>query len=237
MSDNESDERPRPAYGEYANEKRKRPQFGEYATPEQQRAAIRVPASDDNESVPIEKHDDSVRTDDRTRNEGTRPDHRAGNAEQEPDQRPHQWPNHQKNQQAAPADTDPVAEARRRTDRFSTYILLGVGLFSVLSTAPSLLQLPKMLTQAYGQFGMGEYTNTELATTIGWVILIVYAGLWVVALLLSLRRLAARKATWWVPFVIGVVANLVYLILLTVAMVNDPAFMQYVNGIAQGTAG
>lgn len=237
MSDNESDERPRPAYGEYANEKRKRPQFGEYATPEQQRAAIRVPASDDNESVPIEKHDDSARTDDRTRREGTRPDHSAGNAEQEPDQRPHQWPNHQKNQQAAPSDSDPIAEARRRTDRFSTYILLGVGLFSVLSTAPSLLQLPKMLTQAYGQFGMGEYTNTELATTIGWVILIVYAGLWVVALLLSLRRLAARKTTWWVPFVIGVVANLIYLILLTVAMVNDPAFMQYVNGIAQGTAG
>lgn len=236
MSEHDHNERPQPKYGEYASEKRKRPQFGEYATPEQQRAAIRVPASDDNESVPIAKSDDSARTDDRTRREGTRPGHSAHDAEQGSDQRPHQWPNHQKNQQAAPVDTDPIAEARRRTDRFSTYILLGVGLFSVLSTAPSLLQLPKMLTQAYGQFGMGEYTNTGLATTIGWAILIVYAGLWVVALLLSLRRLAARKTTWWVPFVIGVVANLVYIVLLTVAMVNDPAFMQYVTQMTQGTS-
>ncbi|QPZ39561.1 DUF6264 family protein [Paramicrobacterium chengjingii] len=218
MSDNEPSDpdRPeRPRFGEYSNEKPARPQFGEYASPEEQRAAIRVPATEDNESVPIESHGDEKKT----------PEHADR-------LHPHMPANRHPQAKSTMADDDPVAEARRRTDRFSTFLLLGVGLFSVLSTAPSLLQLPRMLTEAYSQFGMGEYTNTSLGTTIGWVILVIYAGLWIAALVLSLRRLAARKRTWWVPFVIGVVANLVYIILLTVAMVNDPAFMQYVNGMS-----
>ncbi|PFG31744.1 DUF6264 family protein [Paramicrobacterium agarici] len=218
MSDNERDERPQPKYGAYADKKPARPQFGEYATPEQQRAAIRVPASDDNESVPIEKRDQEPSS---SRDTG------------QSEQHPHHQPNRVHRASNAPsANDDPVAEVRRRTDRFSTYILLGVGLFSVLTTAPSLFQLPQMLTQAYAQFGMGEYSNTGLATTIGWIIFVVYAGLWIAALLLSLRRLAARKTTWWVPFVVGVIANVMYLILLTVAMVNDPAFMQYVADLS-----
>ncbi|WP_166984234.1 DUF6264 family protein [Paramicrobacterium fandaimingii] len=217
MSDSEPSDSTRPArprFGEYANEKKPaRPQFGEYASPEEQRAAIRVPATEDNESVPIESHGDEKKSSEDTARHHVH------------------MPTNRQPKKPSAANNAPIVEARRRTDRFSTFLLLGVGLFSVISTAPSLLQLPQMLTQAYAQFGMGEYTNTSFGTTIGWTILIVYAGLWVAALLLSLRRLAARKRTWWVPFVVGVVANVIYLILLTVAMVNDPAFMQYVNGM------
>ncbi|WP_437584535.1 DUF6264 family protein [Paramicrobacterium sp. CJ85] len=201
-SDREPEKRPKPAYGEYAE--RPKPQYGEYATPEQQRAAIRQPATDDNESVPIA--DDGRRTPEPARRDAPRP---------------------------APATPDMIAESRSRGDRIATFVLLGVGLVSVLTTLPSMFELPDVMTQAYAQFGIGSYTNETFANAMGWVILISHIILWVMALMLSLRRLAAGKIAWWVPFVIGVIANIIYIVVIVIVMVNDPAFSDYVTHMSQ----
>lgn len=201
-SDREPEKRPKPAYGEYAE--RPKPQYGEYATPEQQRAAIRQPATDDNESVPIA--DDGRRKAEPARHDVPR---------------------------SAPATTDMIAESRSRGDRIATFVLLGVGLVSVLTTLPSMFELPDVMTQAYAQFGIGSYTNEAFANAMGWVILISHIILWVMALMLSLRRLAAGKIAWWVPFVIGVIANIIYIVVIVIVMVNDPAFNDYVTHMSQ----
>ncbi|SEB35119.1 hypothetical protein SAMN04489806_0032 [Paramicrobacterium humi] len=125
---------------------------------------------------------------------------------------------------------DPIiAAARRRADRLATYLLLGVGLFSVLSTIPTLLQLPEVLTEVFTQFGIAAFTEVAYARTMAWVILVSQALLWVLALALSLRQIKRERMSWWIPFVIGVVANLVLLIGMSLVMIADPAFVQYVN--------
>lgn len=187
-------------------DKRPRPQFGEYATPEQQRAAIRVPASDNNEPVPVADHTPPHA---RAAAPGT-----SGTA----------------STPSASQHVDPqIAAARRRADRLATYILLGVGLLSVLSTIPTLLQLPQVITDVFDQFGIDAFTQLAVAQTMAWILLAVQALLWVLALVLSLRAIKRERTSWWIPFVIGVVANLVLIIGISLTMVSDPAFTQYVN--------
>lgn len=124
------------------------------------------------------------------------------------------------------AGSDAVAAA---PDRLATYTLLAIGLFSALSTVPMLLDLPATITRAYAQLGVSDFTSDATASVVGWVVLVVQFGLWVLALLLSLRQIGRGKRSWWIPLVIGVVANLILIVSLMILMMIDPAFTEYVN--------
>lgn len=217
---------------------RPRPQFGEYATPEEQRAAIREPGNPEGEPVPVADDSETSSTHGKHRPTDAgerRPGQDSASRASSPAQQT--TPARPKSDEAPPTPgsfDDEMQRARLRTDKLATYLLLAVGLFSVLTTIPSLTQLPNSLSVVYAQFGVDEPGNPGMASVVGWVILIVQAVLWVAALVLSRRRLARERKAWWIPLVIGVVANLFYIVGIAVVMLNDPSFLDYATQVSQG---
>lgn len=126
-------------------------------------------------------------------------------------------------------DAPPQQKRASNGDRFATVILLGIGLVTVLMTIPALLNLPEAIASAYSQLGVGTFSSDDLALSLGWGALLTEVVLWIVALWLSLRVLRRGKMAWWIPLVLGVIANIVVVAAITIAMMADPAFMEYVN--------
>lgn len=114
-------------------------------------------------------------------------------------------------------------------DRVATIALLGIGLITIFMTIPALVNLPEAMGPAFIQLGIGTFTATEFALTLGWGALITESVLLILAGWLSLRALRRGKLAWWIPLVFGVIANIVVFAAIAIAMTADPAFMEYVN--------
>lgn len=185
------------------------PQYGEYATPEEQRARIRLP-------------DATGRLE-------------TGHAPVQPAPQPWGPPAPQAAPPAQPwapprSGAQASAAGARPGDRLATMILLGVGLVYVLLSSVSLFDLPDALTQAMHTLGVpGEFTNVDSARLWGIVaavvLLVGYAGTAAIAL----RRLRRGRLSWWIPLVGAVVTFAVVYGLMTIPILGDPAFLDYVS--------
>jgi hypothetical protein len=114
-------------------------------------------------------------------------------------------------------------------DRFATVLLLGIGLATILLSAPALIDLPDAMRSYFSQLEIGKFTSDALATTMGWTALVLEVVLWGLALWLSMRALSRGKVAWWIPLVFGVIANIAVFVCVAVAMAGDPSFAEYVN--------
>lgn len=121
----------------------------------------------------------------------------------------------------------------RRWDRVITIALLAYGLISVITTGISYLDLPTVMNETMKIMGIpGEFTNFAQGRLWGTIAAVVLVIGWVVTAWLSLRRLRTGKLTWWVP-VVGAAATMIVVgICVTVPMMGDPAFMEYVSGLS-----
>lgn len=133
-----------------------------------------------------------------------------------------------------PAATEPD---RLRGDRIATWVLLAVGAFSVLSLIPSLFRMPEVFDLAFAQNGMPGFTSDELANSVALVMGVEQIGLLALAAWLSIRSMRRGRVSWWIPLVIGVVANLIFIVLGAYVMLSDPAFSAYVNQMMEQSAG
>ncbi|GAB3607296.1 hypothetical protein GCM10027413_27050 [Conyzicola nivalis] len=111
----------------------------------------------------------------------------------------------------------------RPWDLALTVTFLVFGAYSVASSVPSLLDFGATLDQMYALSGYGDYTELELAHSIGIAILVSQSVLFVVTVIVTLIRLRARKLAFFVPLIGGALAGIVIFVLLLVAMVSDPA--------------
>jgi hypothetical protein len=125
--------------------------------------------------------------------------------------------------------TAPVVAKRASGDRVATMILLGIGMLTILLSMPALIDLPKSIDSAFAQLNLGNYTSTALGSALGWTAFLVSVVLWGLALWLSLRAIRRGRVAWWIPLVLGVVANIVVFACVAFAMAGDPAFTDYVN--------
>ncbi len=138
------------------------------------------------------------------------------------------------------APVEPVAAAPaektaqpRRWDRIITIALLAYGLISVITTGISYLDLPTVMNETMKIMGIpGEFTNFAQGRLWGTIAAVVLAVGWVVTAWLSLRRLRTGKLTWWIPVVGAAVTMIVVGICVTVPMMADPAFVEYVSGLS-----
>lgn len=135
----------------------------------------------------------------------------------------------------APAP-EPVAEAAPRrahpVDRFATIGLLAYGLINVVVTAISYLDLTRVMNESMKILGIeGEFTNYEQGKLWGTIAAVVLVVGWSLTATASIRRLRSAKITWWVPLVGAVATMLIASMCLAVPMLNDPAFMSYLDGI------
>ncbi|QEV99567.1 hypothetical protein F6J84_05275 [Microbacterium caowuchunii] len=174
-------------------QQRPRPQYGEYATPEEQRARIRQP--DPAFAVTPETVPAA----------------------------------------AAPASVPPTAPAGRASavkamsgprlaDRIITFGLLGYGLFTVLGSIPAATDYAQFASTFLGVFGVDQEL-ADPAGARGWGLaaaLVLGIG-WVATFGLSWMSVRARRISFWIPLVGGIVFNMVSSVLLVVPLMSDPA--------------
>lgn len=127
-----------------------------------------------------------------------------------------------------------VAPASGRANRFATMALLAFGLTAVLLSIPGFLQFDVGLRGAFEAQGLEAYTSVDVARTMGIAIVVGQLLLWVLTLAVTLAALRRGRLSWWIPLVGGAVAVLLVSVLAIAAIVVDPAFSAYMDGISAG---
>jgi hypothetical protein len=127
----------------------------------------------------------------------------------------------------------PVRDATRApVDRFISWGLLGLGLFSILQSIVALFDLPAAIDAFFASADLDAYAPVGAGRALGLVALVVYVALWILALVLVQRRIGRGRSSWWIPLVAGVVANVVVLVCVGSAMMIDPAIAAYIQEMA-----
>ncbi len=129
------------------------------------------------------------------------------------------------------------SERASRFNRLVTVALLAFGLLNVLASTPGYLQLPKTLQTVYDQLGIGTYSATALASTLGIVAVVAQSLLWLATAAVSVRLLRRGRLAWWVPLVGGVLCTIVLMAIMYFAMFNDPALAAYLGSVAKPPLG
>ncbi|MCU1569397.1 MAG: hypothetical protein JWR33_138 [Naasia sp.] len=130
---------------------------------------------------------------------------------------------------ASPAGGGAGARPVPRWDRVVTIALLALAAINVLTTIPQMLHLPQTLDEVYAQQGWGDYTSDSLASAIGIAVNVLSVVLLLAAVGISVRRLRTARLTFWVPLVAGVTAVIVTMVLLSAAMLIDPALPAFIQ--------
>lgn len=130
-----------------------------------------------------------------------------------------------------------AGEARPRTvDRVITIVLLVLGAFSTLTLTSSLFALESQIRLTGTMLGVEDMTLASWVGPLGTVTGIVILAMYALTLIFSIRRMRARKLTFWVPLTMGVIALLLVLIIPTVAMLaGAPEIMQQLESDPNGS--
>ncbi|HEV7957505.1 MAG: hypothetical protein JWL94_662 [Microbacteriaceae bacterium] len=118
---------------------------------------------------------------------------------------------------------------RRRWDLILSAALLAYGFVNVVVGLVQYSNVAEIVNQAYELQGIGEFTSTEFADSIGMAISVINVALYAVTALITVRLLRARRIAFYVPLIGGALAAIVVGALLLTLMFGDPAFLSYVN--------
>jgi Family of unknown function (DUF6264) len=122
-------------------------------------------------------------------------------------------------------EQDPQVRRVPAWDPPITVALLVLGVLNVTRTVAQGRTLAASLDSYYVVQGIGRYTRTGLADGIGWGV----AGLSVLCLVLAIGfavpRLQAHRVAFWVPLVGACVSLVGTAILISIAILGDPAFL------------
>jgi len=125
--------------------------------------------------------------------------------------------------------TQAVALARLASDRFITWGLLGLAVFSVINGLGQYLNLTQTLNAAYDQLNTMEpglnlapYANPGIAKLLGWAVVMSQAVIIGLTFWWAIRRMRSGKLAFWVPVVGFGISSVVVLIALILAFVADP---------------
>lgn len=121
------------------------------------------------------------------------------------------------------------AERAHPVDRVVTLVLLALGLFTVLISLPGYLTMAEAMQDVYDQLGIGSYADPELASTLGVTAILIMAALWVAGAVFAIIALRRNRRAWWIPVLAGVLAFITLMTIVTIALMADPAFMEYIS--------
>lgn len=112
----------------------------------------------------------------------------------------------------------------RLADRIATIALLVYGVFSVVTVLPSLLDYVAYSDTLLNALGVdATLADPSAARPWGFAAAIVLGLGWLATAYVSWLSLKARRLTWWIPLVGGLVFNALAAILMLVPILNDPA--------------
>ena len=135
---------------------------------------------------------------------------------------------------AAPATTS-AARPTRVADRVFTFVLLGYGLLTVFAAAPQMLDVGAFAQTLFQTLAVDAQLSDPAALR-GWGVAaatVLVVG-WLLTAWLSWRSLAARRLTWWIPLVGGILCNFVSGTLMVIPIMNDPVAWEALQRTVSG---
>lgn len=130
-----------------------------------------------------------------------------------------------------------TAPARPRSvDRIVTIFLLAVGSYFALSMALTLSQFALEFSKIADELGVKDFVAPSSLKTLGTIGAILVLAIYALVLIFSIRRLRARKMTFWAPIVAGVLAWVVFFILFFIGLNQSAELWQALVSIASDPA-
>lgn len=205
-----TDERPRPAYGEYA-------------TPEQQAAAMGVHRLEPSAVTPAENTPPNPPPP-YGKTVGSRPP--VPSAVQR-SLLAHKSALAQKSE--LPQKSELAQPSSRRWDQFLTALLLAYGLWSVISGLTQYANLSTVAQKFYTSQGLGTFSSArpELGTSLGLAINAADLAVFVIVALVAFRLLRRGRVAFWVPLTGGLVTGIIAAACLISYLFTDPSFATY----------
>jgi hypothetical protein len=127
---------------------------------------------------------------------------------------------------ALPAD---AGDRRAQTNLIVTVTLLALGLVNIGMSVGSYGNLGATIQTVYDRLGYGTYTSGALAASLGVVAIVVSVVVWLATAAVSALLIRKHKLSWWVPLAGATLQFVAIAIIMTVAVVSDPAFMTYLD--------
>jgi hypothetical protein len=129
-----------------------------------------------------------------------------------------------------PSVQRPIAVRRPgQANLIITLTLLALGLVNIAMSVRNYLDLPGSIQTVYDQMELGTYTSTSLASSLGVLALVLSVVIWLATAAVSALLLRRHRLSWWVPLVGAALLFVAIAIVMTVAVISDPAFVSYVQ--------
>jgi len=141
----------------------------------------------------------------------------------------------------APTPLTPEEKQERSLalDRFITWGLIFVGVYSVFSgladyinPRPVMNALVDELNTLMPDFNMGTFTGVAFATQMGWIAVTIQAVILALVVWKSRERMQAKKKSWWVPVIGAVISNVLSTACIFISLLADPGFQEAINNMA-----
>lgn len=129
-----------------------------------------------------------------------------------------------------------IAPKPRSADRIVTIALLAVGAYFALSMALTLSQFSLEFGRVAEDLGVSDFTAPPALKVIGTVGAILVLAIYALVLIFSIRRLRARKLTFWAPLAAGALAWVVFFVLFLIGLNQSPDLMQGLLEVASDPA-
>jgi hypothetical protein len=129
----------------------------------------------------------------------------------------------------------PAAPRRRTWDLVLTIVILVIGLGGLLLGLLYGAMLPLVLQTMYDQYGLGTYTDDGSLRTSGLIIVVSHIVLYLLGAGLAVLLLIKRKVAFYVPLIAGIIAAIIFWVVIMSAVFADPTLADYfTSGAATG---
>lgn len=164
-------------------------------------------------------------------------------AAQKPEQAPKVNPKKDSNPDLKQAPLQLTPEQKRERslafDRFLTWGLIFVGIFSVFTGLGDYINPRNTMNALYEEMNklvptleLGTFQNIAFATLMGWVAVTIQAVILALVIWWSRQRMKSKKISWWVPITGAVASNMLSTACIFIALLSDPAFQEALTHFA-----
>lgn len=120
----------------------------------------------------------------------------------------------------------PVALRRAAGNRAATLVLIAYGLFRVITDAIDSAGFASAFEAQFRQMGFlsGTFQSSEALQAVGIVSAFVSIPLFLITVVIALRRLRSGRRSWLVLLLTGAIVNVITGIVVVVVVMSDPSY-------------
>ena len=144
-------------------------------------------------------------------------------------------------QAPTPLTPDEKKERSLALDRFITWGLILVAVYSVFSGLGDYINPRAVMNQLYDElnslnpaFKLATFDNVAFAVRVGWVAVTLQAIVLAMVIWISRQRMKAKKFAWWIPIVGALISNTLSTACIFVVLFADPSFQEAMNSLISG---